>query len=268
MQVDSLGSVWDFLSTQGRSLLETSLPSWQPTEIWNPETTSWPLPLVGLGLVWLLARPATRWAGCAIVGFFGACLLASVLRVYPLGRPRTDIFAFPIVIALFTMGVHLVTRWIPKREILRTTLGLAAVGFALFAPIRAEYWAVNDIRLVRRVAADARPADGLILSPAGTFLAAYYGPWPFVVTASRQRPNATQADIVRDLTAHLPPSGAPRPAVERLLVAPGPERVWYLDFRTAEGPEVLEAMADSGYAVKEVERTTRGRLYLGTHLRE
>jgi hypothetical protein len=265
MPLDSLDAVGAFLDTKGRRVIEAGLPSWKETVIWNPETVSWTLPIVGLGLVWLLARRQTRAMGWVVLGFAAAFLTASALHVYPLGRDRTDVFAFPVVIALAAVGVHMMTAWVPRRETLRLALGVAVAGFALYQPVNAEYWAVNDVWLVKHVATAAAPEDGLILSPSGSFLAAYYGPWPVTISATTRRANSTQAEIARDLTVHLPPVGAPRPFVEKLVTASRPERIWYLAFRTGATTadrEVLETLESRGYLVKLVERTSRGRLYV------
>ncbi len=264
LPMDSVASVWAFLATGGRRVLETSLPSWKPTDFLNPETVSWPLPLVGLGLVWLLARRATRSMGLLAAGAYSAAVVASGLHMYPLGTGRADIYAFPIAIVLFTMGVHAATSWIPGREVARAAVGMSAALVALAAPLAPSYFGVNDARLVQRVAAHIRPDDALIVSPSGGYLVSFYGPWPIVVSATTERTNATDATIVRPHTLHLPPDEVrPDAAVDGFLRGMRPARVWYVAFRTAWEAETIDAINRHGYALEKVEDTTRGALYRG-----
>ena len=85
-------ALWEFLTVNGRRVLETSLP--------DVGHAFWPLPFVGLGLVWLLACRRTRFVGLVIVGAYVAFAVASALHIYPLGTGRPDIFAFPLAILL------------------------------------------------------------------------------------------------------------------------------------------------------------------------
>ena len=88
MPLDSLAGIWGFLAGNGRRLLQTSLPRvegglppWDGTFVWL-------IPLLGLGLIWLLGRARTRPFGLAVVGFYLVFLAASALRVFPMGVPR------------------------------------------------------------------------------------------------------------------------------------------------------------------------------------
>ena len=99
------------------------------------------------------------------------------------------------------------------------------------------------------------------LSPAGAYLASYYGDWPVEISNAVERSNATQADIVRDRTLHLHPGVKRRTRVERFLKGSRPTRLWYVAFRTGADEEVLDALADHSYVFNEVERSRRGRLY-------
>ena len=261
IQLDSARSAWRFLMNQGRHLIETSLSTWTATDIWQPETVSWTLPLVGLGLVWLLVRRETRPVGIVVAGFYGAFLAASSLKIYPLGIDRTDIFAFPMGICLFVVGVLAITSPFPRGNLVRVALGVAVAIFAVYQPIRAEYWNVDDARLIDRLKVAIVPSDGLILSPSGAYLTSFYGDWPVTISATSGRTNATQADIVRESTAHLHPGVDIRSSIDQLLEDSRPTRIWYVSFRTRPRTDrrVLRALADQSYAVAE--RTRRGRLY-------
>ena len=261
VRLTSFDAAQGFIASRGRHLLEASLPSWTDTRIWRPDTASWTLPILGIGLVWLLARRSTRTFGVVVLGFYGAFLAASALRVYPLGLDRTDIFAFPVGICLFVAGIHALTAWIPKAALVRTALGVAVVAFAIYKPIPTAYWDVDDDRLIERLEVSISPEDGLILSGAGAYLASYYGNWPVEISNAVGRTNATQADIVRDRTLHLHPGVKRRTRVERFLKESRPTRLWYVAFRTGADEEVLDALADHSYVFNEVERSRRGRLY-------
>jgi len=256
-------AVWTFLDTQGRRFVETSLPSWTSTDPWNPTTVRWTLPLVGLGLIWLVVHRPTRWVGVALVGFLGVLVAVSALEIYPIGIDRTDIFAFPVGIVLFVMGVHGATAWLPRREWLRTIAGLAAAAVAVAVPVKVAYWGVNDSRLITYLTAGLTPDEGLILSPTGTFLAAVYGPWPVTISGTDDRSNATMATIERDLTVHLRPRRSPKPMLDAFIDASHPQRLWYVAFRTGEEEEALKALTDRGYVLKRLDKTTRGSLYFG-----
>ncbi len=262
IDVSSVGSAWAFLTEQGRALIEASLPSWRAVENWNPETVSWPLPLVGLGLVWMLARRQTRPFGLVTAGFYAAFFVASSLAIYPLGTGRTDIFAFPVAICLFVLGIHAVTAWLPRASLARAVIGLSAAAFALAQPIRAEYWPVNDVHLVRYLTAAAAPGDGVIPSPSGANLTAFYGEWPVVLSETTSRANAVQTEVVRDLTLHLPSRTAPGPLVARFVSDASPPRIWYVAYRTGESVEVLDTLAAHAYVANEVQETRMGTLYL------
>ena len=257
-----LRSAWTFLSQKGRHLIETSLPSWVETDIWQPETMSWALPIVGLGLAWLLVRRTTRMFGLAIVGFYAAFLLASALRIYPLGIDRTNIFAFPAAICLFAAGVHALTNLIPRAAAVRMAVALGVASFALYQPVRAAYWGVNDDLLIEWLSNMSSPSDGLILSPNGTYLAAYYGDWPVEISSTSQSSNATRATIDRDRTVHLPHDTPPGPSVKGFLEESRSTRVWYLAFRTGDRDTVLEVLSTNGYELEEVARSSIGRLYV------
>ena len=255
---------WTFLATKGRRIVETSLPSWKETEAWNPVTVSWTLPFVGLGLVWLFVRKSSRAIGWIVVGFLAAFVFAAYTELYPVTNDRRSIFAFPVFICLSTMGCHLLTEWLPKREIVRLVAGLAVAGFSLYAPIRATYWPVNDARLIQRVSVLLAPADGLILSPSGGDLAAYYGNWPVVIDTGRTTTAAERTGIARPLTLHVPvTSRKAKAAIGRFLAVSRPARLWYVAFRTPEEEAVLGDLNARGYDLTVVERTAKGTLFLG-----
>ena len=263
MPLDSAGAAWSFLAVTGRRMLELGLPNWSDVEIWNPATVSWPLPFLGLGLAWLLARRSTRFFGLVAGGFYAAFVAASALGVYPLGTGRPDIFAFPMAIALFAAGIHVATAALPRAEMFRLAAAAALVAIAVANPLHAEYWDVDDAGLVDALAPDLRPDDGLIISPSGAFLVAFYGRWPVTITATTRHSHGTLATIGRDRTLYLFRGPAQAADAGRFLAEARPERAWYVAFRTRDSEaQVIEAIETRRYAVREVRETRRGRLYL------
>ena len=264
MPLMSVDSAWDFLARNGLRMLELGLPSWGQGELTNPVTFSWPLPFLALGLVWLLARRPTRFLGLVILGFYAAFVTASALQIYPLGTGRTDIFAFPLSICLFAVGLHLATQALPVRRLIRLAAAILVMAVAVTRPLHVEYFNVDDVHLVDHLSANLQPEDSLILSPTGAFLVAFYGHWPVTISETDQYSSGTMATIGRDRTHYLFRGPSEVPSVERFMAESRPERVWYVGFRTggteAQIVEAIEAQGCSAHAVRE---TQRGRLYLG-----
>ena len=262
MPLMSVDSAWDFLARNGRRMLELGLPSWGQGELTNPVTFSWPLPFLALGLVWLLARRPTRFLGLVILGFYAAFVTSSALQIYPLGTGRTDIFAFPLSICLFAVGLHLATQALPVRRLIRLAVAILVMAVAVTRPLHVEYFDVDDVHLVDDLTANLQPEDSLIVSPTGAFLVAFYGDWPVTITASDRASHGTMATIGRDRTHYLVRGPSEVPSVERFMAESRPERVWYVGFRTggteAQVVEAIEAQGCSAHAVRE---TRRGRLY-------
>ena len=262
MPLESAGVAWGFLAQNGRRMLELGLPSWGQGELTNPVTFSWPLPFLALGVVWLWARRRTRFLGLAILGFYAAFVTASALQVYPMGTGRTDIFAFPLSICLFAVGVHLATQALPVRRLIRLAVAILVMVVAVTRPLPVEYFDVDDVHLVEHLSANLQPGDGLILSPTGAFLVAFYGDWPVTITASDRHSHGTIATIGRSRTHYLFRGPSEVPSVERFMAESRLERVWYVGFRTgnteAQVVDVIQAHGCSAHAVRE---TRRGRLY-------
>ena len=261
MPVDSLSEAGSFLATNGQRLLEMGMG-----EVWL-------LFIVGLGGLWLVARRPWRMLGLVVVGFYAAFLLASALEVYPLGRGRTDIFAFPVSILLLASGAHLVTAAFPAVRLLRFAIAVLVATVVLVSPLRVGYRADgrhDRTILVEALAANERPDDGVIMTWSAGFLTAFYGQWPFEIAAYEQAANATQAKISRANTLHLPvgpretaepvePEEAQGQLVRRFLRTFNGRRVWFVAFQTpSTWSEVTEALEVSGYAVNEVVKTNRG----------
>ena len=186
MSLASADAALSFLARNGRRMLELGLPSWGQGELTNPVTFSWPLPFLALGLVWLLARRPTRFLGLVVLGFYAAFVTASALQIYPLGTGRADIFAFPLSICLFTVGLHLATQALPVRRLIRLAAAILVMAVAVTRPLHVEYFNVDDVHLVDHLSANLQPEDSLILSPTGAYLVAFYGHWPVTISETDQ----------------------------------------------------------------------------------
>ena len=265
MPVGSPAEALAFLAENGRRLLETSLPGWVSGWHLNPGTVSWPLPFLALGLAWLLARPATRFLGLVVTGFYAARVVASALWIFPLGMDRTDVFAFPLAIALFAAGIQAATAALPSPARFRLAAAAVVVVFALVRPVDVSYYHDSeDVRLVDHLAARIDEHDALVLSESGIFLTAFYGPWAVATTGADNASYGVKVSLVRDGTLHLTRSGSQGRTVGQFVHASRPERVWYVAHNTRGWEDdVVRAVRDQGYAVRQVESTENGRLYRG-----
>lgn len=198
-----------------------------------------------------------------MAGFYAALLVASALSIYPLGTGRPDIFAFPAAICLFAVGIHLATDALPHPGRFRLAAAVVAAAIAVARPLHVEYWNVGDAPLVDYLVADMGPDDGLIVSPGGTFLIAFYGPWPVTVTPSDRHSHGAMAKIGRERTLYLFPASPESADAARFVAKLRPERAWYLAFRTrSTESRVVDAIEAAGYTVHQTLETRRGRLYL------
>ncbi len=276
MPIDSLAGIWGFLAGNGRRLLQASLPQvegglppWDGTFVWL-------MPLLGLGLIWLLGRAGTRPFGLAVVGFYLVFLAASALRVFPMGVPggrgRTDIFASPVGICLLMAGLQCATCSLPRAARFRAVAAVAMVALALWSPHHAPYSDMRSAALIDYVTVSERPEDGLILSYAAGFLAAVYGPWPFRISGNRQVHNGTVAEVERPRTLRIPLGFSSvddatramimRATLEDYLAAFRPDRIWFVAYKPGSW-DVLGALEEEGYLVRDVPTEARdGRLYL------
>ena len=259
MPIDSTGEALAFLLDNGQRLVGISLPGW---------IAGW-WPLLGLGLVWLLSRRPTRFLGLVILGFYSARVLASALWIYPLGTNRLDVFTLPVAICIFVAGIQAATAAFSKPALPRLLATVVVVWFAVVRPVNARYFNTADSPLVDYLSAAARVEDAVVLSEGATYLTAFYGSWPVVLTAQASASHGNAVKLVRDRTLHLPMSGPSRQArsVTQFLNVVGPNRIWYVAYRTRGRQDaVIAAIRGAGYRTHEVLRSQRGRLHLGLPL--
>ena len=275
MPVDSLAAIWEFLAGNGRRMLQASLPRMEGgLPPWDG-TFVWLMPLLGLGLIWLMGRARTRPFGLAVVGFYLVFLAASALRVFPLGVPggegRTDIFASPVGICLLMAGLQCATDSLPRVSRFRAAAAAAVIALALWSPHHAPYNAdMRSAALIDYVAVSERPEDGLILPYPAGFLAAVYGPWPFRISGNRQVHNGTIAEVERPRTLRIPignPDDEEMRAILRDYLAAGrPDRIWFVAYGSGR-LDVVGALEKEAYMVHDVATEARdGRLYLALAL--
>ncbi|MYD70499.1 MAG: hypothetical protein F4W89_07125 [Acidobacteria bacterium] len=264
LPIDSVATAWSFLADQGGRLLMISLPGWTEGWSFNPGEASWTLPFIALGLVWLLARRATRFFGLAVLGVFAARVVASALWIYPLGLGRPDIFSFPVTICLFAVGIHAATAALPHAHTARVAVATAVVAFALVRPVGVAYWDSNGAPLVHHLAASAHEDDPVLLSASGGYLAAFYGPWPVTTRPAESSSSGTAVTVARDRTLYLPRSGRDGEiAAEFLHQSRSSNRVWYLGHRL-RSDRVVAALTTAGYSVSTVRASNNYRLFRGT----
>ena len=241
-----------------------SLPGWTEGWSFNPGETSWTLPFVGLGLIWLLARRGTRFFGLAVLGFYAARMVASALWIYPLGLGRPDIFSFPVAICLFAAGIHAASAALPHARAARVAVAAAVVAFALARPVEVAYWDTNGAPLVHHLAANAHDDDPVMLSATGVYLAAFYGPWPVTTQPTDANSQGTAVTVARDRTLYLPRSDRDGGiAAEFLHGLQSSDHVWYLGHRL-RSDRVVAAMTNAGYVVVTVRASTDYGLFRGT----
>ena len=281
----------EFLASAGRRVVEMSMPNWtgQAAPHFSlPDTVSWPLPLIAVGLIWLLARRQCRFVGLALGGIYSAVVVASGLELYPLGAGRTDIFTFPVGILLFTAGVWCVTDVLPRRSAIRLLAAMTVVALVISRPVPVTYRDRNDARLVEHLAGNVQSDDWIMLSFSAGYLAAFYGPWDVDLIPDRSSAGFV-ATIVYDKVLHLPlrldyvvygsPDGGQeqladrehRRIVRNFLEGQRPARIWLLAWHasTFDGrdwvPNILSVLVDDGYRVEMVQDATRGALYLAVN---
>ncbi|MGE0449437.1 MAG: glycosyltransferase family 39 protein [Vicinamibacterales bacterium] len=249
-----------FSVTGFRDIAARSLPSWFETTPWQPHFIPAATVFIAAGLVWVLATRSTRHARALLVCCVGLFLVATYTHLYPLTLRRT-ICSFPVFITLAVMGVHAATQWLPRRETIRMAIGVIAAVFALVAPVQVSYWDVDDSKLVKALPATIQAADGLVLSPAGIYLTAIYGPWRIAF-----RRGGSGVNIFRERTLQLPDGSADavRLRVEHFLASSRPPGVAYMGFRTRPRvtETVLSVFEEFGYEPTAAETTSRGTLYI------
>jgi hypothetical protein len=246
--------MWTFLSQQLFAFLHRALPAgFAPL-----------LLLLPVGLVWLW-RSGHRRSLTAIALFYGSVLVASMLRTYPVGTGRTDVFSFAVTTLLVCLGVAFLVRRVTHRLVRRAVyVGiLAAFAVSKLAARGAIYYPQTPDRpVVAWVQARLAPEDGLVLSPYGVYAFGFYTDSPMSVTAADyyghgfdltpERPRTHKTFIGR--LGIQDPEIVPR-EVDRLVafLRQGHRRVIYLQTNAfASDPGTVPSIiASEGYRLTE-----------------
>ena len=179
----ALGPAVEFLCDRGWIAVASAFPP-----LLAPATV-----LIPLGLAVMAMRPQHRALAALLALVPMQLVVASALRLYPLGTGRTDCFAHPVFILCAAYGFSAVTDWM-RRGVRRVWEASAAESGAvlvftagavvtvLAASVPAAYPVSGDAQVVRVGADLLRPGDGLIVYPHGSIGVGYYGPWPLRLT--------------------------------------------------------------------------------------
>ena len=216
--------------------------------------------LVPLGLWGLLREPRTRPLGACLLLFYAALFAASAFHRYPLGRGRTDIFAFPVTILVACAGAAWLTR---RPRVLRPMVPLALLAWLCLAPqgeVRFKYPESGARSVVERAAALVEEGDGLVVYPYTNHAAALYGRWPFHLEPAADTANGFYAMVDRPRTLMLREApdgvnfnGDPR-VLERQMapfLAAAPDRVAVIANRSNPLPlqGIRAALQAAGYGM-------------------
>ncbi len=248
LPIDSADAAWRFLSTRGLGAIRNALPS---------AVTSG-APLVAVGLVWLIAKPAWRWFGLFVLLVYLAAVVASGLHLYPISggapdRPalaRTDLFSYPITVALFTLGLGALTSWMPRRALANIPLCVLALALVAARPAPASYFPLDHSRFVRLMDGFQEDTDGVVLWSAARFLGGYYSSWPIRAVTRSDLSNRLEIHLERPNSLTLPVDrAAMRSALETFLREGQFRRIIYLTTRARAGQQdpVFAIIARHGY---------------------
>ena len=248
LPIDSADAAWRFLSTRGLGAIRNALPAALASGV----------PLVGVGLVWLIAKPAWRWFGFFVLLVYLAAVVASGLHLYPISgeRPdspalaRTDLFSYPLTVMLFTLGLGALTSWLPRRAFANIPLCVLALAVVAIRPAPASYFPLDHSRFVRLMDGFEEDTDGVVLWSAARFLGGYYSSWPIRAVTRADLNNNLEIHLERPNSLTLPAERvAMRSALETFLSEGKFRRIIYLTTRARKGQQdpVFAIIARHGY---------------------
>ena len=218
--------------------------------------------LVPLAFALLLQRRRTHLAAAFVAALWVSLFAASALRLYPVDG-RTTSFAFPLVALLATWAISSVARRADSALVREGIPAFLAAAVVLTSSSRVTYPPFDDARLVRTLAAEAKPEDALLLYPHANWSAAYYGGWPVRFVRADYYGTRFEARILREGAVTLPglPGYEDRPQVLdsalHELVSRTPERVLYLATHLevnccAAHTHIQQYLASFGYVSKRL----------------
>jgi len=197
-----------------------------------PARLTWIALFVPAGLYALMREKKWRGVGLALLIFYPGLFLASMIRLYPIGAGRTDIFTYPLTIAAAVFGIDLLTRKYRFFAVGGAVFALAVFGFEL-ATIRYTYPESGARAVVEHAGRTVTPDDGLVIYPSSNWPVALYGRWPtrLVVLEEPDTGFYMYPERPRTLVINEVIDGVWRPSVKRQLepfLANGHERIAYV----------------------------------------
>ena len=237
-----------FLSTRGLGAIRNALPTALASGV----------PLVGVGLVWLMVKPPWRWFGVFVLLVYVAAIVASGLHLYPIsgGRPdrpalaRTDLFSYPLTVMLFTLGIGALTSWLPRRALANFPLCVLALALVAVRPAPASYFPLDHSNFVRLMDSFEEDTDGVVLWSAARFLGGYYSSWPIRAVARADLNNELEIHLERPHSLTLPTVGEATASALEAFISEGQfRRIIYLTTRARAGQQdpVFSVLARNGY---------------------
>jgi hypothetical protein len=148
-----------------------------------------PLPwlawLVPVGVIQLLRERWTRALGAFIVLLHGAVLLSAMLKMYPIGVPRLDVYIRPVQLLAAAAALQPLAAWLRLRLLVAVpALILALIASQQMTDRPVEYIPAGEKPLaayVDRWVSD--PTTGMVLFPWANWALAYYTDLPVKLVA-------------------------------------------------------------------------------------
>ena len=268
LPLDSGDAAWRFISTRGLGAIRHALPTALASGV----------PLVGVGLVWLIVKRQWRWFGVFVLLVYLAAVVASGLHLYPIsgGRPdgsalpRTDLFSYPLTVMLFTLGIGALTSWLPRRALANTALCVLALALVAVRPAPASYPPLNHSDFVRLMDSFGEETDGVVLWSTARFLGGYYSSWPIRAVARTDLNNRLEIHLERPNSLTLPTGEAAITSALETFIREGQyRRIIYLTTRARAGQQdpVFAVLARSGYReAQKWSSTVRTQLIVYQHV--
>ena len=208
------------------------------------------------GLVWLLADRSRRAIGLMVMVAVIGVVMASVLRLYPIGGGRTDVYSFPMTIMLVSCGLVALLSLLPRGREAGILSAAAALAWACVFPPVAEYdTRVDAKKWVETLSEEIQREDGLVIHPFASWLVGCYGKWPVRFVVERRVAPGFVVEVLRPNTFTVM-SEHPRDSLVEYLHRHRFGRVYYLaerihvrvdDFPVVVHREIQGAIEDGGY---------------------
>ena len=228
-----------------------------------PDHFGWLAVLIPVGLFRLLRRPTWRPLGIALLGLYLVVIVASGLRLYPIGGGRTDLYIAPVSILLVAAAAHMEGR---LGRVLTPAVAVASVGICLVSlrGMHPEYPDTGSWQTMEKVNELVRDGDALVIYPWSNYAVGYYGRWPARLVEVEDSTNGFYVELDRPDTLVLRETWrgvsfeSDRSVVaEQLqpLLAQGLPRLVYVAIRGPIAPHtwIVETILSQGYQITHQE---------------